>query len=79
MYLKDLLNNPLHRAEPEDSYFPFEENVVDEIVKDFGAVSLRRFNEAFSLLLESALFDDKNNIDKAYYESIKDEIMGWKD
>lgn len=79
LYLKELLNNPLYRTEPENSYYPFEENVVDEIVKDFGAVSLRRFNEAFSLLLKSALFDNKNNIDKDYYESIKDEIIGWKD
>jgi hypothetical protein len=78
LYLKELLNNPLYRDNSEDSYFPFDEDVVDEIVKDLGTVSLRRFNEAFSLLLESALFDDNGNIDKAYYESIKDEIIGWK-
>lgn len=79
LYLKDLLNNPLHREVAEDSCFPFEEDVVDEVVKDLGTVSLRRFNEAFSLLLESALFDTKDSIDKAYYELIKDEIIGWKD
>ena len=78
IYLKDLLNNSLHREEPKDSFFPFDEDVVDEIVKDLGSVSLRRFNEAFSLLLESALFDKKAVIDKDYYDSMKNEIVGWK-
>ncbi|MDD2798768.1 MAG: hypothetical protein PHV20_09275 [Bacteroidales bacterium] len=78
VYLKDLLNHSLHREEPKDSFFPFEENVVDEIVMDLGSVSLRRFNEAFSLLIESAMFDDKASINKDYYESMKSEIIGWK-
>ena len=79
LYLKELLNNSIYRETPEDSYFPFEEDVVDEVAKDLGIVSLRRFNEAYSLLLESALFDENEKIDKAYYESIKEEIIGWKD
>lgn len=78
VYLKDLLNHSLNREKPKDSFFPFEENVVDEIVKDLGSVSLRRFNEAFSLLIESAIFDEKASINKDYYESMKSEIIGWK-
>jgi hypothetical protein len=78
LYLKDLLNHPLYRKDGANDYFPFEEAVVDRIAKDLGAVSLRRFNEAFSLLLESALFDEKDIIDTEYYESNKEEIIGWK-
>ena len=78
LYLKELLNNRIYRDAPADVYFPFDENVVDEVVEDLGAVSLRRFNEAFSVLLESALFDKKESIDREYYESIKDEVIGWK-
>jgi hypothetical protein len=78
IYLKDLLNNPINRTTPTSNYSPFEEQVINELIKDLGNVSLRRFNEAFSLILESAAFDNKNNIDVAYYESIKNEIIGWK-
>jgi len=78
IYLKDILNNSLYRDTPQDSFFPFEEDVVDKLVNDLGNVSLRRFNEAFSLLLESAMFDEIVNIDMVYYEKIKDEIIGWK-
>lgn len=78
IYLKDLLNDPLHRDHKINSFLPFEEAVVDEVVKDLGSVSLRRFNEAFSLLLESAIFDDKSTIDISYYNSMRNEIIGWK-
>ena len=33
---------------------------------------------AFSLLIESAIFDEKASIDTEYYESMKNEIIGWK-
>jgi hypothetical protein len=77
-YLKELLNNSNYREKARDDYFPFNEDVIDEIFKDLGNVSLRRYNEAFSLLLENAAFDNKNEIDAAYYQSVKDEIIGWK-
>lgn len=78
-YLKDLLNSPIYREEPRDDYFPFDENVIDNLFETVKNVSLRRFNEALSLLLESACFDGKDKIDHAYFESIKREVEGWKD
>ena len=78
-YLKDLLNNPIYREEPRDDYFPFDENVIENLFDTVKNVSLRRFNEALSLLLESACFDGKDKIDQAYFESIKSEVEGWKD
>ena len=77
-YLKDLLNSPINRDTPTDNYFPFNDDVIDKLIEDLGTVSLRRFNEAFSAILENAAFDNKNSIDVTYYESIKDEIIGWK-
>ena len=53
--------------------------MIDELYKTVQNVSLRRFNESLSLLLESAYFDNKDVIDKNYFESIKNEIEGWKD
>lgn len=53
--------------------------MIDELYATVKNVSLRRFNEALSLLLESAIFDNKDIIDKTYFESIKSEVEGWKD
>lgn len=75
-YLKELLNNPIYRENSTNDYFPFNEAVIDELISGLGNVSLRRFNEAFSLLLESAAFDNKDSIDVAYYNEIKREIIG---
>ena len=77
-YLRELLNNSIYRDNSRDDFFPFNEDVVNEIIKDLGKVSLRRYNEAFSLLLENAAFENKTGIDLAYYENIKNEIIGWK-
>lgn len=77
-YLKELLNNSNYRETARGDYFPFDEDIINEIIKDLGNVSLRRYNEAFSLLLENAVFDNKDNIDVDYYKSIKNEIIGWK-
>jgi len=77
LYLKELLSFT-HKASVTSDYFPFDEDVIDKVFEDLGNVSLRRFNEAFSLLLENALFENKDKIDVAYYNSIKDEIIGWK-
>ena len=56
---------------------PFTEEVVNNVIKDLGeSVSLRKYNEIFSALLEYAMSDDKDMIDNDYYQSIKNEIVG---
>jgi hypothetical protein len=78
-YLKELLNNELFRKSPEDDeLFPFSKEVVEEILKDFGNGTLRQFNEAFSLLLEIAEYENKTPIDIDFYNDNKQEIIGWK-
>lgn len=79
LYIKDLLNNPIFRDGTVDNeYVPFSEKVIDMVFEDLGVVSLRRYNEAFSILLENAAFEGKSSIDIDYYNNIKSEIIGWK-
>lgn len=78
-YLRSLLNSSVYREEARDDYFPFDEDVIEALYATVKNVSLRRFNEALSLLLESACFDNKDKIDMAYFESVKSEVEGWKD
>ncbi|KAA6336916.1 hypothetical protein EZS27_014958 [termite gut metagenome] len=77
-YLKELLNNTIHRDNLRNDCYPFEDDIINALISDLGNASLRAFNEAFSVLLESAAFDNREIIDKTYYESIKNEIIGWK-
>ena len=78
-YLKDLLNDPVYRLTPTEKEFtPFSDEVVNTIIKDLGAsVSLRKYNEIFSFLLENAMYDGKNEINIDYYNKIKNEILSW--
>lgn len=76
LYLKELLNSPLYRSAPNsvNVYFPFTEEVIEEIIQDVPNVSLRKYNLIFSNLLGNALFDDVSEIDKSYYESKKTDL-----
>lgn len=80
-YISDLLNHPAFRYGDvtNNEYAPFEKDVIDAIIKDLDGASLRRYNEAFSLLVENAAFDDKTCIDLNYYQENKSEVVGWKD
>lgn len=62
-----------------NQFFPFEENVIDDIIKKQGSVSLRQFNESLSLLLELADMDSKCPINMQVYEEYKGEIIWDKD
>ena len=77
-YIQELLNNPVFRYGDveSNSFIPFEENVIDEILVDLKFVPLRRYNEAFSLLLEDAVFDGVTEINLDYYKQVKEEIIG---
>ena len=75
-YLKDLLNNPIYRNGTTKEYTPFSEDVVDCVIKDMKkSVSLRKYNEIFSTLLEYAMYEGKDEIDVNYYNRIKNEIL----
>jgi len=78
-YLKDLLKlNRITDADVDD-YFPFSPNVVDALIELQGDVSLRKFNESLSLLLELSDMDKKCPIDMPVFENYKSEILWNKD
>ena len=78
-YLNDLLNNNIYRTESvSDKHYPFEKEVVSEIIKEFKNNSLRKYNEAFSLLLELADLEQITPITLDFYAQNKSEIIGWK-
>lgn len=80
-YLSDLFKeyrlNPAVQTSP---LFPFaDEATVRLILKELGNVSLRRLNEAFSLMLELADLEGQGvPLTVDYFNSNKDEIIGWK-
>ena len=74
----ELLNNPLYRTSEcsDKPYFPFEEDAIDQIFNDLGgSVSLRRYNDAFSLLLDEAMIENVCPIDLDFYTQKKNEII----
>jgi len=77
-YLTDLIE-AYRTVSDSNPYFPFEETIVDTIVRDLGNVTIREFNDTFSLLLDLV---DMDNLDVpvsiASYERLKPELIGWK-
>jgi hypothetical protein len=73
-YLKELLS--FFRVGADNNlYFPFDENVVDKLISDQGNVSLRRFNESLSLLLELSDMDEKCPINIDVFDEYKPEVL----
>lgn len=76
-YLKELL--VFYRTEAsDDPLFPFNPEMTDQVIVSLGNVSLRAFNEAFSLLLELGDLEAVCPITKEFFEKHEDEIIGWK-
>jgi len=74
-YLVELLN--LHSAETRaDNYFPFEQDTAEYLIDKLENASLRRFNDAFSLLLELADMDNEAiPIKKSYLLANESDII----
>jgi hypothetical protein len=73
-YLRELLNY-FRQGEVVDVYFPFEENVIDNLIQEQGNVSIRQFNESLSILLELSDMDKKCPIDMAVFEEYKNDVI----
>jgi archaellum biogenesis ATPase FlaH len=77
LYLKDLLK--YYRSEEvNQDLFPFEVSSIESVVSKLGNVSLRRFNEAFSILLEYGDIEGVSPIKEDFVEKHSTEIVGWK-
>ena len=73
-YLLDLLG--IYRTEPtENPYFPFKEKVVSDLIKALENNSIRRFNDAFSILLELADMEKVSPIGEEFLEENMNEII----
>jgi len=74
-YLKEMLSSFRSEGVEVNEYFPFNENVVNALIKEQGDVSLRRFNESLSLLLELAEMDKKCPISMDEFNSYKADLF----
>ena len=80
LYLRELLNNKLYRGtkKPKNKYHPFDEDAIGMVIEELGEVSVRSYNEAFSILLELAELEETEKIDSEFVFDNEDEIVGWK-
>lgn len=78
-YLSDLLSK-FRITQTQYVYQPYKQDMLMQLINDLGDVSIRRFNEALSLLLETADDEGKDEIDMKVYEENKSDIIGidWK-
>jgi len=78
VYLKDILQ--AYRTNTDSNpYFPFQETIVDDIIEELSNVSLRTYNDTFSLLLDLADMDNMDApITQDEYERVKPELIGWR-
>lgn len=77
-YLRELLNDSMYRLDEsmvDNEYTPFSPSVIDAVIQKLGDASLRKYNEVFSILIETAAFDNVAQIDDEYFNHIKSEIM----
>ena len=78
-YLEDLLNNRRFRDSQHEALFhPFEKEAIDDVIQILSGVSLRQYNDAFSMLLELAEYEEKKVITKEFVQEHKEEIRIWE-
>lgn len=79
IYLKELLNHKLYRESiHKNPYHPFTEEAIDFVADRLQRSSLRRYNEAFSMLLELAEFENEPLITDEFAYKCEKDIIGWK-
>jgi len=78
-YLKELLKFYYidEKAIGGNKFYPYNEDLIDQLLNDSGDITVRNFNEYLSLLLELAIMD-KSDINLNLYHKYKDELIGWK-
>ena len=78
-YIIDLMAQfHIETPENENNLFPFEPEVVEMVVNTFKNVSVRRYNEIFSTLLEIGNLESEPVIDLPLYEKNKSELVGFE-
>jgi hypothetical protein len=82
LYVKELLS--FYRTDPaavgKIDYYPFNDELLKRIFIDLKNGSLRKANEALGLLLEIAEAEGVTPLNREYYDTNKDDVIGdWKD
>jgi hypothetical protein len=64
----------------EDKELPFDsDETLTYILAHIGNLTTRKINETFSIILEMALIEEKEEIDKEFVDSIQEEIIAWEE
>jgi len=74
-YVKEL--SELYRIDGKELPFDSDET-LKYILEHIGNLTTRKINETFSIILEMALIEEKEKIDKEFVDSIQDTIIAWE-
>jgi len=75
-YIKELSNMYII----ENRHLPFEnDEVIKYILEHIGNITTRKINETFSIILEMALIEEKEQINREFIDSIQEEIIAWEE
>ncbi len=77
-YVNELCENELFKIEGKES--PFNNNeTIKYALEHIGNLTARKINETFSIILEMALINEVDKINKEFIDSIQDEIIAWEE
>lgn len=80
-YLTELLSHPNYRLpdlSTSNNLYPFSLEVVTYVLENIGRRSIRKINEAFSIILELARLEGNHEITIDFVNEKKNEIMAWE-
>jgi len=75
-YIKEL--SEIYKIEDRDLPFDSDET-LKYILEHIGNLTTRKINETFSIILEMALIEGKERIDKEFVDNIQEEIIAWEE
>jgi len=75
-YVKEL--SEIYKIEGEDLPFDSDET-LKYILEHIGNLTTRKINETFSIILEMALIEEKEQINREFVDSIQEEIIAWEE
>jgi len=81
-YVDELLNHHIYRIDDvkeSNRFYPFSADAIEYVLRNIGRHSIRKINEAFSIILELALLAEKQpEIGIPFVDSISNEIIAWE-
>ncbi len=78
-YLQKLLKCFRTQEVAGNDLYPFSKEIVVYVLEHIGQLTIRKINEAFSIILEFALIDNVDDITIDFVKNIKEEIISWEE